>query len=332
MLDAKDHLFHLDDVGCIAGNRCADMAPARPVSDDMAMRMADNAYPAIVPGEVGVFGVDHIEQLALFFRANGFATLRGLWAEVELSALDAACARAQQRVMAGALPARYGTLDLVDDESGERTARLANYVTHVTEIEPDVRAAVHHQAIAELVPLLLGGAGWLLECLPNEPFGVVFQDARPGKASGYTRIGWHSDWQSGPHLDRWPSVAFTLHLDATSPANGFLRVVPGSHQWATPAPFRNANGVVVPEHAKAAGGHTDMAPPMPMPLGFEKVPGEIGVYCERGDLLFHDAYLWHSAARATQDGAIRRHIRGGWYSGSPDPAVSIADFVKNAAR
>jgi ectoine hydroxylase-related dioxygenase (phytanoyl-CoA dioxygenase family) len=68
-----------------------------------------------------------------------------------------------------------------------------------------------------------------------------------------------------------------------------------------------------------------------MPLRFEKAPGEIALYCELGDLLLHDAYLWHSAARATDDEAIRRHIRGGWYSGSGESA-SEADFVKNAAR
>jgi hypothetical protein len=72
-----------------------------------------------------------------------------------------------------------------------------------------------------------------------------------------------------------------------------------------------------------------------MPLGFEKVPGEIGIYCERGDLLLHDSYLWHSAARATDDGGVRRHLRGGWYSGVPlDPKRGdwLDVFVKNAAR
>ncbi|MEI2653257.1 MAG: hypothetical protein V9G12_14120 [Microthrixaceae bacterium] len=49
-----------------------------------------------------------------------------------------------------------------------------------------------------------------------------------------------------------------------------------------------------------------------MPLGFEKVPGEIATYCERGDVLFHDAYLWHSAARASAEGTMRRHVRGGF--------------------
>jgi ectoine hydroxylase-related dioxygenase (phytanoyl-CoA dioxygenase family) len=61
------------------------------------------------------------------------------------------------------------------------------------------------------------------------------------------------------------------------------------------------------------------------------VPGEIALYCERGDLLFHDAYLWHSAARATDDDTRRRHIRGGWFSGDP-AAATVEDFVKNAAR
>jgi hypothetical protein len=72
-----------------------------------------------------------------------------------------------------------------------------------------------------------------------------------------------------------------------------------------------------------------------MPPGFERVPGEIGVYCERGDVLLHHSDLWHSAARATDDGAggIRRHVRGGWYAGTrPAAKHGLDDFVKNARR
>jgi len=71
-----------------------------------------------------------------------------------------------------------------------------------------------------------------------------------------------------------------------------------------------------------------------MPLGFEKIPGEVAIYCDDGDVLFHDAYLWHSAASATDASAIRRHIRGAWFSGQPDAVEGdyLEDFVKNAAR
>ena len=122
---------------------------------------------------------------------------------------------------------------------------FAHYVCHVTEVSPITRDAAYHPvARRHRSPRLLGPEAWLLE---DDRFGVVYQDARPGEQSGYSRIGWHSDAQSGPNLRVWPSVAFTIHVDATSPRNGFLRVVPGSHL-----------------------GGTDE-----MPLGFEHVPGEM---------------------------------------------------------
>jgi ectoine hydroxylase-related dioxygenase (phytanoyl-CoA dioxygenase family) len=123
----------------------------------------------------------------------------------------------------------------------------------------------------------------------------------------YTRIGWHSDHQSRPTSDIWPGVAVTFHLDATSPANGFLRVVPGSHRG------------------------TDEG----MPVGFEKVGGEVGVYCDRGDVLLHHSDLWHAAARATEDppAGIRRHIRGAYLGGRRlAPDEDLEPFNKNAAR
>ncbi len=69
-----------------------------------------------------------------------------------------------------------------------------------------------------------------------------------------------------------------------------------------------------------------------MPLHFGKIPGEIGVYAERGDILFHDCYLWHSAAAATDMSARRRHVRGSWLAGERPVAFGTGDFVKNAVR
>jgi Phytanoyl-CoA dioxygenase (PhyH) len=239
-----------------------------------------------------------MDDMLARFEEQGFAILPGCYSSAELDAVQVELESLQERLLAGALPEECGTVVLDDPDAVIDGKPFAHYVCEVT------RSAALNPAIVDAVQQLLGSECWLLE---DDRFGVVYQDARPGAGSGYTRIGWHSDAQSGPTLDWWPSVAFTIHLDATSPENGFLRVVPGSHRGDTQG----------------------------MPPGFERVPGEIGVYCERGDVLLHHSDLWHSAARATDDGAggIRRHVRGGWYGGTrPAAKHGLDDFVKNARR
>jgi hypothetical protein len=277
--------------------------------------------------DFGVFGADALDDLDRFFRTHGFAILRGLYPAEELAAMLDECAAAQTRVANGELAVKHGNSILTDAAAGNR---FANYVQYITQIAPVTRRSVLNPAIVSLMERWIPN-GHLRE---HSRFGVVYQDARADLASGYKRIGWHSDWQSGPQLDVWPSAAFTIHIDGTSPENGFLRVVPGSHRWATPAPHVNANNVALPAGSRDWGGYTEAVPPIPMPLAFEKARGEIAIYCETGDVLFHDAYLWHSAASATVASAVRRHIRGAWFTGPPDAEESdyIEEFVKNAAR
>lgn len=245
--------------------------------------------------------------VASFLQEHGFALMGGVFEASSLLAIEEECARIQAEVARGEHPSRHGGEVFIDDgvdASGSAGTPFVNYVSHLTELSPLAHAAATHPDVVAVVRLALGAGAWLLD---DERFGVVYQDARPGRESAYSRIGWHSDWQSGPHLDVWPSVAFTVHIDATSPANGFLRVVPGSHR----------------------------RDPADMPLRFERIPGEIAVYAERGDVILHDAHLWHAAARATDDGpsSVRRHIRGGWYAGRRlDKDHDNSDFVKNAAR
>jgi Phytanoyl-CoA dioxygenase (PhyH) len=275
------------------------------------------------------FGLEELDHLDAFYREHGFAVLSGAIDAPTAAALERECASAQERLVAGELDARYGTTQFLEGDAGEKAARFANYVTHITELSPAADRILHDDVVLALLTRWLGPMCWSAE---SERFGYVYQDARPGPESSYKRIGWHSDWQSSPHLAMWPATAVTIHVDETSPANGFLRVVPGSHLWATPAPYDNVNGAVVPPGSAPAGGHTATPPPFEMPLRFEKIPGEMAVYAERGDILFHDCYLWHSAAMGTDLTSRRRHVRGSWYGGTPPVEFGDADFVKNAAR
>jgi Phytanoyl-CoA dioxygenase (PhyH) len=252
----------------------------------------------------GVYEANELSAACESFAGRGFVILRGLYADAELDDLQQELEGLQQKLVAGELPEACGTVILDDPDAVIDGEPFAHYVCEITPVSAISRAAVMHPVVVDAVERLLGPESWLLE---DDRSGVVYQDARPGDRSGYSRIGWHSDAQSGPTLNWWPSVAFTIHLDATSPQNGFLRVAPGSHRGGTEG----------------------------MPLGFEKVAGEFGVYCDRGDVLLHHSDLWHSAARATDDGegGIRRHVRGGWYGGTrPAAKHGLADFVKNARR
>lgn len=256
---------------------------------------------------IPAYGPDDLDGCAAFYREHGFVLLRGLYDDATLAALDHEGAAAQARAAARELEPKHNT-DILDDpdanDASDGGTPFAHYVCYMTELSPAADRTSRHEVLADLAKRLLGPDPWLLD---YERFGVVYQDSRTGDGYYYSRIGWHSDHQSGPHLAMWPSFAFTIHLDATSPANGFLRVVPGSHRHGTEG----------------------------MPLGFERVPGEIALYAERGDVLLHDAHLWHSAARATDDGpaGIRRHLRGAWHGGERlDVGHGLDDFVKNAAR
>ncbi|ADP83886.1 phytanoyl-CoA dioxygenase family protein [Pseudofrankia inefficax] len=290
------------------------------------------------PATFGVFEVDWaangaadgaplpgLAEIEEFYRAFGYVLLRGLVPDELTARMETECAAVQADVLAGRLPERYGSTKYLD--AAEKAERFVNYVEHVQELSPAVLETATLPALLAVIRRLIGDSAWLNG---SEQAGVVYQDSRPGRESGYTRIGWHSDWQAMPSVDIWPGLAFTFHLDATSPANGFLRVVPGSNNWATPAPYRNVNSVEVPDDARPAGGYTDTPPPVEMPLGFDKIPGEVAVYTERGDVILHDGYLWHSASRATDDDGVRRHVRGGYWSGPP--ANYRPQFLKNAAR
>ena len=250
--------------------------------------------PAAVTTEAG---------LLADFERDGYLVVGGLFDSATLDRLQAEMEELQSAAAQGALgPQHAGTMFHAPFDGDQPP--YVHYVNRVTEISPAADAAFRHPTIVGLVTRILGPDMYFWG---DSGHGAVYQDARPGQGMTYTRIGWHSDHQSRPTSDIWPGVAVTFHLDDTSPANGFLRVVPGSHR----------------------------RPDAGMPPGFEKVPGEVAVYCDRGDVMLHHSDLWHSAARATEDPplGVRRHVRGTFLGGRRlAPGEELEAFNKNAAR
>ncbi|NCF45668.1 MAG: phytanoyl-CoA dioxygenase [Proteobacteria bacterium] len=242
------------------------------------------------------------------FNEAGFVILKGAVPSADLDTIEAELAAAQDRLIEGKLDDRYGT-ELLDEPGvtfeGEA---FRHYVINCTELSAKALSVAQSPLLKAFANKLYDtDDAWLND---YARFGVVYQDARTDEGSKYSRIGWHADFNSDENSAAWPGFAFTIHIDPTSPANGFLRVVPGSHKIDT--------------HKDDIGS-----------WAFDHVQGEVPVFAERGDIILHDYRLWHAAARGTADGLSgrRRHVRGSWYAGERyDKDHGIGEFYKNAAR
>ena len=215
---------------------------------------------------------------------------------------------AQSQLVDGELDEKFGSR-LLDEPGALIDGKpYRHYVINCSDLSAAVAEAASMQIYKDVARRVFAvKEPWLND---YARFGVVYQDSRADAGSKYSRIGWHSDFNSDEASVAWPSFAFTVHIDSTSPANGFLRVVPGSH-------LKEIDRDEIGSWA------------------FGAVPGEVPVFAERGDVILHDFKLWHSAARGTADGLAgrRRHVRGSWYGGRYLPREhGIGEFYKNAAR
>jgi ectoine hydroxylase-related dioxygenase (phytanoyl-CoA dioxygenase family) len=260
-------------------------------------RIAASAQPWVYHWPLAEGALDAVKAT---FDDLGYVIVRGAYSEDELTALQDDLTRVHDASMRGELDPRHTAPEI---EPKNPTVidgiTFKNIVVYATEASPVADEMIKSQPI-ELVGRHLMGEGPTY-IYDYDRHGVMYLDARG--ASSYQGLSWHADWESTPQLPIWPAVVFTINLDATSPENGFLRMVPGSHR------------VELGER----------------PAGFERIPGEVAVYCERGDLLFHHSHLVHSACRPSGDSTVRRHIRGKWCPGEPIPAGAWDGTFNNSA-
>src|SRR5690348_10183691 len=141
--------------------------------------------PARSSSVPSTYPVTDLDAAVAEYRELGFVVLRELCTAAQLDALQVELEGLQHRLTRGELPERCGTVILDDPDALIDGEPFAHYVCHATQVSALVHDAVMHPAIADAAQRILGADAWLLD---DDRFGVVYQDARPGPQSGYSRI------------------------------------------------------------------------------------------------------------------------------------------------
>ena len=80
----------------------------------------------------GVFTPDRRDELVEHYRRYGFVVIRDLFGPELIDQMELECVAAQQQVVAGELPVRYGSTVFLDDAA--KAKEFANYVEYVNEL------------------------------------------------------------------------------------------------------------------------------------------------------------------------------------------------------
>ena len=135
----------------------------------------------------------------------------------------------------------------------------------------------------------------------REKDGLVVNRYLNVRGSVHPRLGWHTDGLRDLFYGRMPQPMLNigLHLDRCAPANGGLRLIPGSHLQ----------------------GFFSMCFRKPYFVWHRADPAEHCVETEPGDLTVHDGRLWHRVARSTLSGAasLRRSMYLPYLTGPYEP-------------
>ena len=150
---------------------------------------------------------------------------------------------------------------------------------------------LHHAALAEFTKdprfdVLLNLVGDGARLGTTEKDGMVFNHYVNGEHSKFTKMGWHTDGLRdifhGHKLN--PMLNVGIHLNTLTPANGGLRVLPGTHK-------QNIFGMLFRKKYF---------------LDNDADKAEIAITPEAGDLTIHDGRLWHRVAQSSVIGEESR--------------------------
>jgi hypothetical protein len=219
-----------------------------------------------------------------------------------------------------AIVPRVLPIDLLDRVRTATESSLAKQTAEDLErdkyLGSDIKVDYDHSCFAELIalPTTLKALTQLGYEDPRWWKGYVV--SKPPHAPA---LYWHQDWRFWRNpisLDPRPMQLFVMYyLTDTSPENGCLRIIPGSH-------YRRSD-----LHALLPAAHSDEAllADEDSPL-FDDHPSSVAAAVSAGDVLIGDARLLHSAFANRTD--ARRTLVILWFFGDwPSLPDSIKAFV-----
>ncbi len=241
-------------------------------------------------------------QLATFYRQNGFAIARGVFAADELAALQEESAA---QISAGC--DRKSAVDYLRKPmpNGEERFFRIDWLTDDEKfiLNSSLATAAVHPLIYEVISDVLDGSCTLTSS------AMVFKNE-----GGGPEVSLHRD--DFPDQQRFDSrhivISADVYLDPTTAHNGCLKIVPGSN------------------NIKDARGHIEQ--------NLEH-PGLINIEMNPGDVLFHDGELLHGSAATEQNASLRRILyyvwqcpdwveREGYVPGLRPPKSWIAESIR----
>lgn len=213
------------------------------------------------------------EEQLKFFDTYGFIHFKGFVSREAVADMLKESQRVQDewikegRKMVNGVPIKFGT-----DVDGKTIVQRFAFLNHFSPIFEEFLKDPRLESLFELIGAPDSRIG------VNEKDGLVFNHYVNTANSNYSQLGWHTDALRDIFYGNkiMPMLNVGLHLDASSPANGGLRLLPGTHNKGL--------GTLLFRKIYYLSNKADKK--------------EIGLTVEPGDLTVHDGRLWHRVAQS----------------------------------
>jgi ectoine hydroxylase-related dioxygenase (phytanoyl-CoA dioxygenase family) len=181
----------------------------------------------------------------------------------------------ENREKVNGVPIKYGS-----DIDGRK---IVQRFAFASKFSPTLQELLQDSRFKALFPLLQSYNERVGE---NEKDGLVINHYINTDTSKFTKMGWHTDCLRDVFYGKkiMPMLNVGIHLDNSSPANGGLRLIPGSHKQKLLSLLFKKKYF----------------------LDHKPDKDEIGLTVQAGDLTVHDGRLWHRVALSPLKGESSR--------------------------